>query len=310
MQADPRREVSVEELIDLEQQADFFVVLGQDDAAIDLLMGHVQGTGGASPLPYLKLLEIHRRRGERDLYDRVRERFNRRFTANAPEWDAAIGNERALEDYPSIVERLQGLWARPVEAMAALSGWLFQRDPSAPTFDLPAYGDLLFLYSLARELADSEPPPDGVDLLLPLDDGPGPTAPGGAGGRGGGRRGRDGGCRGRRRAVTGPDRRAADPAGDAADLPRAARLPRIRPAGRRRRFRPARPEHQRRAGRAEGPAVALLIPDACRGVTAGRHPPARARRHHSAASRSSARSRVSSRFAKQKRASRCSVPSA
>ncbi|GAP34587.1 hypothetical protein ISF6_5056 [Piscinibacter sakaiensis] len=184
VQADPRREVSVEELIDLEQQADFFVVLGQDDAAIDLLMGHVQGTGGASPLPYLKLLEIHRRRGERDLYDRVRERFNRRFTANAPEWDAAIGNERALEDYPSIVERLQGLWARPVEAMAALSGWLFQRDPSAPTFDLPAYGDLLFLYSLARELADSEPPPDGVDLLLPLDDGPGPTAPGGAGGRG------------------------------------------------------------------------------------------------------------------------------
>ena len=32
------RDVSVEELIDLEQQAEFFVVLGQDEAAIDLLM--------------------------------------------------------------------------------------------------------------------------------------------------------------------------------------------------------------------------------------------------------------------------------
>jgi hypothetical protein len=171
----PGREVTVEELIDLEQQADFFVVLGQDDAAIDLLMGHVQGTGGASPLPYLKLLEIHRRRDEREAYDRVRERFNRRFGAFAPEWDAHTGHDRALEDYPAVVERLQGLWPRPTEAMEALAGLLFQRDPNSPTFDLPAYGELLFLYSLARERAESEPPPEGVDLLLPLDDGPSPA---------------------------------------------------------------------------------------------------------------------------------------
>ena len=61
----PARELSVEELIDLEQQADFFVVLGQDEAAIDLLMEHVRSSGGASPMPYLKLLEIYRRRGDR-----------------------------------------------------------------------------------------------------------------------------------------------------------------------------------------------------------------------------------------------------
>lgn len=175
---DTRREVSVEELIDLEQQADFFVVLGQDDAAIDLLMGHVQGTGGASPLPYLKLLEIHRRRDERDAYDKVRDRFNRRFGAFAPEWEAHTGHDRALEDYPAVVERLQTLWPEPTKAMDALSGLLFQRDLSAQTFDLPAYGELLFLYSLARERAEHEPPADGVDLLLPLDD-EGPAAPAG-----------------------------------------------------------------------------------------------------------------------------------
>jgi hypothetical protein len=58
-------EMAVEELIDLEQQAEFFVVLGQDEAAIDLLNGHIDSSGDASPLPYLKLLEIHRRRGKR-----------------------------------------------------------------------------------------------------------------------------------------------------------------------------------------------------------------------------------------------------
>ncbi len=172
---DPRREVSVEELIDLEQQADFFVVLGQDDAAIDLLMGHVQGTGGASPLPYLKLLEIHRRRDEREAYDRVRERFNRRFGAFAPEWDDHSGHDRPIDAYPGVIERLQVVWPEPAQAMEALAGLLFQRDPTAPTFDLPAYGELLFLYSLSRERAEHEPPTDGVDLLLPLDDGPQPT---------------------------------------------------------------------------------------------------------------------------------------
>ena len=33
-----RRAARMEELIDLEQQAEFFIVLGQDDAAIDLLV--------------------------------------------------------------------------------------------------------------------------------------------------------------------------------------------------------------------------------------------------------------------------------
>ncbi len=164
-----RREVSVDELIDLEQQADFFVVLGQDDAAIDLLMGHFQGTGGVSPLPYLKLLEIHRRRNEREAYDRVRERFNRRFAAFAPEWEAHSGHDRSLEDYPAVVEQLQKQWPTPSRAMDTLASLLFQRDDAAQTYDLPAYGELLFLYSVARELAERELPSEGVDLLLPLD---------------------------------------------------------------------------------------------------------------------------------------------
>ena len=166
---DPRREVSVDELIDLEQQADFFGVLGQEDAAIDLLMGHLQGTGGVSPLPYLKLLEIHRRRNERAAYDRVRERFNRRFAAFAPEWEAHSGHDRSLQDYPPVIEQLQKQWATPGQAMETLAALLFQRDVSGQTFDLPAYGELLFLYSLARDLAEHEPPVGGVDLLLPLE---------------------------------------------------------------------------------------------------------------------------------------------
>ena len=166
------RELSVEELIDLEQQAEFFVVLGQDEAAIELLMSHVRSDGGISPLPYLKLLEIYRRRGDRDAYERVRERFNRRFNAYAPGWDADLQQGRSLEDYPEIIDRLRALWPTPARAMETLDASLFRRNASDETFDLPAYRELLFLYSIARDLAEhgGSVPRGDVDLLLPLAD--------------------------------------------------------------------------------------------------------------------------------------------
>jgi pilus assembly protein FimV len=165
------RDVSIEELLDLEQQAEFFIVLGQEDAAVDLLVGHLRETGGGSPLPYLKLLEICRRRGERDAYERTRARFNQRFNAYAPDWDADLQQGRSLDDYPGVLPRLQQVWPRPLDAMAELEVLLFRKS-RGELFDLPAYREVLLLYSLARDLLDREGADAGaVDLLLPLADG-------------------------------------------------------------------------------------------------------------------------------------------
>jgi hypothetical protein len=165
------RDVSIEELLDLEQQAEFFIVLGQDDAAIDLLVDHLRNTGGGSPLPYLKLLEIYRRRNEREAYERTRTRFNHRFNAYAPDWDADLQHGRALEDYVGVLPRLQQVWPRPLDAMAELEALLFRKS-RGELFELPAYREVLFLYSLARDLLDREAADTGnVDLLLPLADG-------------------------------------------------------------------------------------------------------------------------------------------
>lgn len=171
------RDVSVEELIDLEQQAEFFSVLGQEEAAIDLLVDYLRSTGGGSPMPYLKLLEIYRRRGDREAYDRTRARFNHRFNAYAPDWDDDPAQGRSLEDYPAIVGRLQMAWSSPIDAMAELESLLF-RKARGELFDLPAYRDVMFLYSLARDLLDREPLETGnVDVLLPISDGSDFTQP-------------------------------------------------------------------------------------------------------------------------------------
>ncbi len=163
----PRRPMSADELIDLEQQAEFFIVLGQDDAAIDLLMAHVRSTGGVSPMPYLKLLEIYRRRGERDAFDRIRERFNRRFNAYAPEWEIDPEEGLGLEGYPQVIKRLQNAWASPSLTLDVLDAAMFRRD-AGPAFDIPAYRELLFLYSLARDIAEHQAANAAIDLLLPL----------------------------------------------------------------------------------------------------------------------------------------------
>ena len=165
------RDVSIEELIDLEQQAEFFVVLGQDDAAVDLLVEHLRHTGGGSPLPYLKLLEIYRRRGRRVEYERLRDRFNLHFNAYAPAWEADLQAGRTLDTYAGVIPRLQQVWPRPLDAMAELEALLFRKS-RGDLFELPAYREVLLLYALARDLLDREAVDAGeVDLLLPLADG-------------------------------------------------------------------------------------------------------------------------------------------
>jgi pilus assembly protein FimV len=166
------RELTVEELIDLEQQADFFVVLGQDEAAIDLLMTHVRSTGGLSPMPYMKLLEIYRRMGNHDAYERIRERFNHRFNGDIPSAEADPEQGRSITDYPDTLGELIAVWPTSFKAVETLGRWLARSDADAPggtlAFDMPAYSELLFLHSLARDLSAREPSGGGIDVLLPL----------------------------------------------------------------------------------------------------------------------------------------------
>ncbi len=167
-QTTPAHDITIEELLDVEQQAEFFIVLGQDDAAIDLLTSHVMASGGASPMPYLKLLEIYRRIGDQTSYERTRKRFNARFNGVAPEWSADPNGGRSLDEYPEVIHRVQKAWPRPLDAMADLQTLMFRNDSNL-LFELPAYRDIMLLFTLARDMhdasADDQMP---VDVLLPL----------------------------------------------------------------------------------------------------------------------------------------------
>jgi hypothetical protein len=165
----PVREMTVEELIDLEQQVEFFLVLGQFDDAVERLTGLVDSGSCVSPLPYLNLLDILHRRGDREAHQRLRERFEARFNTPAPAWTPEPLPGLGADEDPSLVARLEALWPTHARAMETLADWLLRRDPSGPIFELSTYRDLLHLYSVARDLSERERSSRGVDVLLPMD---------------------------------------------------------------------------------------------------------------------------------------------
>ena len=190
----PPRPVSVEELLDLDQQVDFFIALGQEQSAVDLLLSHVRATGGANALPYLRLLQIYRQQGDEEAFERTRDRFNQRFNAQAPDWHGDLAAGRCLEHYTDVMLRLQHAWPQPLRAAAELESLLLRRADLEP-FDLPAFHDILTLHALVCDLPamplapplpapvpspvpSSVPPPaslaapDRVDVLLPLGEAP------------------------------------------------------------------------------------------------------------------------------------------
>ncbi len=161
--------VTADALIDLEQQAEFFVALGQEDTAVDLLDGFSRGAGGACPMPYLMLLAIHRRRGDRDAHTEVRERYEKRFNRSSPTWDRQPAEATSITDHVDEMRRIESVWGDPPAAMRLVESLLVHGGTPAEAFDLHCLGELQFLYLLARDHSEIEPPPaEPVDLLLPL----------------------------------------------------------------------------------------------------------------------------------------------
>ncbi len=169
------RAVSVEELIDLEQQAEFCVALGQDSAAIELLQDHVRSTGGASVLPYLKLLEIYKRLGDQASYAAMHRAFGARFGAAPPDWQGDLSGGAGLDAYSSVLDRLQHSWGDFGSSMALVQNLLVPVHDGeaglytvAGSLSLPACLDLLLLFSVARDLSAHEVRGNEVDIYLPL----------------------------------------------------------------------------------------------------------------------------------------------
>jgi pilus assembly protein FimV len=153
------RMVRVDELIDIQDKANFFLSIGQHDQAIAILEGHVHDQVETSALAWLDLLDLYHSLGRRAEFSRLRAEFRQQFNAQVPEFEEFDVPSGGLEDYGRALSRIVALW--PSQRVLDVIEESIFRKPGvggADAFTLEAYRELILLYNVAREVipADDE----------------------------------------------------------------------------------------------------------------------------------------------------------
>ncbi len=149
------RAVNAEELFDIQQQADFFVSLGQHEQAIEVLKNHISDNVETSALAYLDLLKIYHSLERRDDYNLLRDDFNRVFNAQVPVFDSYSDESNGLESYQMAMSRIEALWPS-AKVLEIIEESIFRKPGTGDgeAFDLEAYRELLLLYAMAKDVVD------------------------------------------------------------------------------------------------------------------------------------------------------------
>ncbi|MCS6996930.1 MAG: hypothetical protein NZ533_08270 [Casimicrobiaceae bacterium] len=155
----PSSDVDVQELSQVTEEAEVYVELGRIDQAIALLKSHVDAHHGArpSPAPWLMLIDLYRRTGNRAAYDELAPRFQQRFNGRLPSWEN-YGQELALDDgleaFPHLIARISRDWGTQ-RARELLDELLYDnRGGSRLGFSLAAYRDILLLVQIHDLIAN------------------------------------------------------------------------------------------------------------------------------------------------------------
>jgi hypothetical protein len=146
------RIVNAEELFDVQQQADFFLSLGNADKAVEVLLHHITDNVETSALVYLDLFDLYHKLGRRDDYDALRTDFHRIFNAQVPAFDDYAMDSHGLEFYVAALTRIESLWPTP-KVLDVLEESIFRKpDSRSEVFSLAAYRELLLLHSVAKKI--------------------------------------------------------------------------------------------------------------------------------------------------------------
>ncbi|WP_243656587.1 FimV/HubP family polar landmark protein [Paucimonas lemoignei] len=142
--------MEVEEISDLIQEAEFWMLLNDPERAIDMLKPCLEIAHPVSPVPWIYLLDLYRVTGKKDDYRALASRIKKVFNTNAPAW----GEEapmRCLRDYPHVVQKIEELWEGDSIISYLESLLLDEREGARAGFDLTVYREIVHLISVAQD---------------------------------------------------------------------------------------------------------------------------------------------------------------
>ena len=154
-QVESLRSVKAEELHDIQQQADFFVSLGEYDQAIEVLRSHINSFPETSVVAWLDLLEIYHKLQRREDYASTRQEFHSVFNAQVPSFEAYRQQSDGLQAYHGALSRIVALWPSP-KVLDVIEESIFRKPGQAGSeaFGLEAYRELLLLYNIGKDVIE------------------------------------------------------------------------------------------------------------------------------------------------------------
>lgn len=161
----PARQLNFDTRLEVRQQAEFLMSLGQTDQALQILQRELEPGAPSNPFVCLDLLELVHSLGQRAEFEAQRTRFEQTFNARVPEFERFADQGRDLEAYPELLARITALWPMH-EALEVIDAHLAAQAGPAQPMDLAAYRELLLLHALAHGLA-AQADLD-LDLNLPV----------------------------------------------------------------------------------------------------------------------------------------------
>lgn len=153
IKADEAHQFKVEEVSDLLQEAEFWMLLNDPRRAIDILQPYSEVEKPVSPVPWIYLLDMYRIVGEQDQYEALKAQSEKVFNAKVPSWEDELESaaEQTLADYPHVVQAIQDLWEGDY-IVPYLESLLFdEREGDRAGFDLSVYREIIHLISVARD---------------------------------------------------------------------------------------------------------------------------------------------------------------
>jgi FimV-like protein len=145
--------MEVEEVSDLMQEAEFWMLLNDPERAIDMLEPCLHVDHPVSPVPWIYLLDLYRVTGRQGDYQALAARVKKTFNTSAPAWgdNEAEASARSLRDYPHVVQMIEDLWESD-DIIPYLEGLLFdEREGERDGFDLAVYREIIHLIGVARD---------------------------------------------------------------------------------------------------------------------------------------------------------------
>ncbi|MFN3376517.1 MAG: FimV family protein [Burkholderiaceae bacterium] len=155
--------LNAEDLFDIQQQAEFFISIGEHGHAVDILRGHIDNHGTSSPLAYIELLGLYHMLGRADDFNALRAEFSEHFNVLVPDFASFHRPGRGLEQYPDELAAIEAEWSTDA-VLDRIEGYVSRAvgGRNAKLFDMVAFDDLLLLLAIAQTTPASSrgaPPP-------------------------------------------------------------------------------------------------------------------------------------------------------